>query len=69
MNEVMIRCPATGEPMATGLIMSVESLANSKLKNNTSGPCPHCGELHVWDIEEAWIKGEEKPEEEGESED
>lgn len=67
MNEVMISCPATGEPMETGIIMSAESLANSKLKNNTTGPCPHCGELHVWDVEEAWIKGEEKAEEEGES--
>jgi hypothetical protein len=67
MNEVLISCPATGEPMATGIIMSAESLANSKLKNNTTGPCPHCGELHVWDVEDAWIEGEEEAEEEGES--
>jgi hypothetical protein len=59
MGDVMIRCPTTQEPLATGIVMNRASLENSKLSNNISGPCPHCGQLHTWNIEDAWIDEEE----------
>jgi hypothetical protein len=59
MPDLMIRCPKTQEPMPTGILMNRQSLENSKLANNVSGPCPHCGELHTWNLEDAWLDEEE----------
>lgn len=58
MPQLLINCPKTGKPLGTGIAMDAESLATSVLENNTCGPCPHCGEDHVWSKPDAWLMGD-----------
>ncbi|MBI5838059.1 MAG: hypothetical protein HZB25_12550 [Candidatus Eisenbacteria bacterium] len=46
-QQMMIRCPKTGKPFETGLVMDLASYLTSHMENNTS-MCPHCGESHAW---------------------
>ncbi len=59
MSKIMIRCPATGGEIATGVetdAASFKSLPNSKARV----VCPLCGETHSWVIRDAWLAGFEK---------
>ena len=58
MPDVMIRCPVTGKPVRTGMSLSRESLELSELEDNRVGPCPHCGQTHVWDKEDAYLESQ-----------
>lgn len=61
MAMVLIRCPNTGKPLATGIGMDPGSFASSTLLNNTVGPCPHCGQNHTWSKKDAWLEGAQPP--------
>jgi hypothetical protein len=52
----MITCPVTRKPASTGIVMDAESFASSTLLNNAV-PCPHCGGIHTWSKQNAYIAG------------
>lgn len=57
----MIDCPSTGKPMATGFVMSAGVFATANLSGNEAGPCPHCGQMHIWGMKEAYLEGARPP--------
>lgn len=59
--NVMIDCPATGKPVATGFAMSAEAFAAAKLSGNETDECPHCGQMHIWEMKEAYLEGSRPP--------
>ena len=54
MGAISIKCPATGEPVSTGMSMEAASFYRSVLTGN-SVKCPHCGHTHIWTKDEAII--------------
>jgi predicted RNA-binding Zn-ribbon protein involved in translation (DUF1610 family) len=60
MSSVMIRCPSTGRPVATGI--ETEPAVFRRLPRVAARmQCPACGEEHVWNIGTAWLAGEPEP--------
>ena len=60
MSSVMIRCPATGRPVSTGV--ETEPVVFRRLpKIAARMRCPACGQEHVWDTGTAWLAGEPLP--------
>jgi endogenous inhibitor of DNA gyrase (YacG/DUF329 family) len=55
MGAISIKCPATGEPVSTGMTLEAASFYRSVLTGN-SVKCPHCGETHIWSKDEAIIE-------------
>jgi hypothetical protein len=52
MGMIMIRCPATGRGVSTG----IEVCATDQLPVVTATTsCPACGRLHKWTKKEAWL--------------
>lgn len=58
---ILITCPNTGRPLSTGMVMDRRSFASSVLLNNSVGPCPHCGQIHSWSKEQAYLEGDRPP--------
>ena len=56
MPRVMIKCSKTGKPVDTGMVFDKASFESSNLINNTIGRCPHCGENHTWNKEDAYLE-------------
>ena len=56
MALVMIKCPTTGKPIATGL--ATESLDAEPLRDEVVS-CPECGEDHVWQREDAYLEDQD----------
>jgi hypothetical protein len=54
MAEVMIRCPATGRAIATGIDVDAAEFRRMPVFFCRS-PCPHCKTSHEWFAREAWI--------------
>ena len=52
MAMVVIRCPATGHQVFTGIETSAASV-NLIPPINTRMSCPRCGDTHVWSILDA----------------
>lgn len=61
MPQLLIDCPETLLPVKTGMSVSRESFDTVTLKNNATD-CPHCGQMHRWDKEDAYFKGDVKGE-------
>jgi hypothetical protein len=60
MSSVMIRCPASGRPVSTGI--ETEPAVFRRLpKVAARMRCPDCGQEHVWNIDVAWLAGEPLP--------
>jgi endogenous inhibitor of DNA gyrase (YacG/DUF329 family) len=57
MGMVMVRCPITGNEIATG-IETEPVILEALPKVETAVRCPECGEKHFWTIEHAYIAGE-----------
>jgi hypothetical protein len=57
MAMVMIRCPATGQRVSTGIETVPESV-NLIPPINARLVCPGCGHMHVWSILEAELVNE-----------
>ena len=55
MGTVMIRCPATGMPVATGLIARASDFARTPVFMARSS-CPFCRTEHEWFAGEAWVE-------------
>lgn len=57
MPMLYIKCPNTGEPVATGFDLPASNLQNTTLTNNSVG-CPHCGQTHTWNKSDAFFLDE-----------
>lgn len=57
MPEVIIKCPETGKPVRTGMVMDEQSFNTASLKDNVLIRCPACGKDHCWSKEDAFLKG------------
>jgi len=54
-DMLFVKCKNCGNIIPTGIAVSKDSKGNV-LKNNTSGPCPKCGEMTTWDGEDAFYE-------------
>ncbi len=52
--QVMIECPVTGQPSATGLKMDPTDFSLNAPAQNCH-VCRHCGQKHTWKKEDAWF--------------
>lgn len=57
MPQLMIKCPATGKPVYTGMnfdwyVFEWVQLPKSSVK------CPKCGEAHEWDKSDAYLQAD-----------
>lgn len=59
MPMIMIACPVSGKPVATGMAVDARSFESLTLTNTVIGPCPHCGRSHVWSKRYAYLEGQE----------
>jgi hypothetical protein len=48
MTLIMLKCPTTGLVVNTGV--DVPSMEYSMIDRNTYGPCPSCGQRHIWSL-------------------
>ena len=55
MGTVMIRCPATGRAVPTGIEMDLAKFQQTAVFFSRSY-CPHCRIHHEWFAKEAWIE-------------
>ena len=57
MSIVTITCTETGKAVSTGMsVLNWVNLRYScyyKVESNIVEPCPHCGQKHVWQLEDA----------------
>ncbi len=54
----MITCPETDMPFYTGLDMEHTPFESADLEDE-SATCPHCGKVHAWRKEDAFLVGED----------
>jgi hypothetical protein len=54
MQDVMILCPTTQLPLATGVQLS-EAVFATAVFLNVRVVCPHCEEEHRWNKEDAFL--------------
>ncbi|PZO73106.1 MAG: hypothetical protein DI629_20325 [Mesorhizobium amorphae] len=55
MADIVIKCPATGETVATGMVMEPEEFAQAEIGMNTF-QCPACDEVHTWNKRDAFLR-------------
>lgn len=59
MASVMITCPTTQKPVNTGIGATKEAFDDPKTVMQKNGAsCPHCGQMHVWSREDAYLEGD-----------
>jgi len=58
-QELAIRCPATGMPVATGEVTNERVLPRSSQRRIMAN-CPACGRSHIWQHRDAWMIPETK---------
>ena len=56
-KAILIRCPATGKPVLTGLATNKATFLNL-LIDSREVRCSHCGKVHVWNKKDAHLAGE-----------
>ena len=55
MAMIMIKCPAMGRPIPTGMAADQESFETGTFSQKRVW-CSHCGHVHVWDKKDAWLQ-------------
>jgi hypothetical protein len=58
MGVLMVKCPATGAPISTGMQADRSSFARTPVFFSRT-LCPHCRTQHEWFAKDAWV--EERP--------
>jgi hypothetical protein len=53
---VLITCPRTREPVATGLVLDTQAFIWASLREQRIR-CPRCGKIHRWTREGAYLAG------------
>ena len=62
MAMVLIRCPVTNLPVSTGLFMDGSAFESATIQDDEKRlKCSLCGEIHVWQKEEAYLVEENEP--------
>src|SRR5688572_12707409 len=56
LRALIITCPKTGPELYTGFAMSKNAFDASTLHDIPIKGCPHCGEEHIWSIEDARLQ-------------
>jgi hypothetical protein len=51
---VMVKCPATGRELSTGIEMDAATFAQLP-EIRAQIVCPACGQDHTWSTREAWL--------------
>lgn len=57
MARIFVTCPETNMPVYTGIAMDESSYESADFENETV-KCPHCGKVHMWQKEDAYLVGE-----------
>lgn len=57
MSQVLIECPETKRPVATGWDLDWAGLEAASLGEQTL-VCPECGKEHRWTKNEAWLRAD-----------
>jgi hypothetical protein len=60
MPEIMATCPSTGKPIPVRIAMPKPSFEASTFVG-AKVSCPHCGQAHTWNKEDAYLEGEGGP--------
>ena len=60
MQDVMILCPTTQLPLATGVQLS-EAVFATAVFTNVRVVCPHCEEEHRWNKADAFLVETKRP--------
>jgi hypothetical protein len=55
MADVMIKCPATGQEICTGIQADQRSFKNSLFQDRTV-VCAACGQTHKWSKRDAFLR-------------
>jgi len=55
LSRVMIRCAESGEGVPTGMRIDAASFETGKLSDQMA-KCAHCGQVHTWSAEDAWLE-------------
>jgi hypothetical protein len=55
LHDVMITCPTTQLPLATGVQLSQEVFATAVFAN-VRAACPHCEDEHRWNKADAFLQ-------------
>ena len=55
MPEILIRCPATGRDVSTGIALETDVFLEAEFKTYPV-PCPHCGNRHPWKKGDAYMQ-------------
>lgn len=55
--RLMITCPNTGTPTATGMSINAGFFETSAFVG-MEVVCPHCGETHIWSKKDAYLEGD-----------
>lgn len=58
MARIFVTCPETEMPVYTGIAMDERSFESSAFQDKNV-KCPHCGNVHVWQKEDAYLVGGE----------
>ena len=59
--QILITCPITGEPAATGLTSDTESFGGEIFIEKYLSACPACGAGHTWNKEDAYLDSQATP--------
>ena len=54
-KDLVIKCPNTGKELFTGIAMDEKSFESGNIHDNMVD-CPFCGQMHVWQKEDAHLK-------------
>lgn len=57
MAQVLIDCPETGKPVATGWDLDWSGLEAAEIESQTLD-CPICGKTHRWTKEDAYLRAD-----------
>lgn len=55
MAKIMINCPVTKQPVATGLQLPEEMFEKVNIRDTTT-KCPACGKVHIWSKKDAFLE-------------
>lgn len=58
MADIVIKCPVTGETVATGMTIEPDQFEDADLGMNTF-QCPACDQVHTWNKRDAFLRESE----------
>lgn len=60
MSKIITACPVTGQPIDTGV--EIDDASYARLPTFVGSVfCTHCGTMHEWTKDKAWIVDGDKP--------